>query len=252
MRIQRRNFLTLICAIGAGSFAAKVQAGGGSPCGSACATESTQYANLGVLTAQYGIQIKEYTKQLEQHLTQINMLGTMATNLLSNPLSFIDPEVSKIISDVGKIMSAGKAIGSTLAKVGENFNRTYRTKIGATLTANFKVWHETSSDTLDGMMKASALHRERFETEADKLKALYMQSQQTQGNLQALQTLSKISIDQSQKLQQLGDLVASANLAVGTALASQTARDQAKQEAGEINFNPRKLPQDSEFKNPKF
>lgn len=249
MSMHRRKFMALICAMGAGGFAAKVQAGGG-VCAEGCATEATQYANLGVLTSQYATQIKEYQKQIQQHITQVDMLKTMAINLLNNPLSVIDPEVSKIISDVGKIMSAGKAIGSTLAKVGDNFNSKYRTKVGATLTENFKIWHETSTDTLDGMIKSSALHRERFESEAEKLKALYTQSQKTEGNLQALQTLSKISIDQSQKLQQLGDLVASANLAVGTALASQTARDQAKQEAGEINFKPFQPPAKSTYKTP--
>lgn len=249
MSTHRRNFLVFLFSASSGSFAAKVHAGGG-VCAEGCATEATQYANLGVLTSQYATQIKEYQKQIQQHITQVDMLRTMAINLLNNPLSVIDPEVSKIISDVGKIMSAGKAIGSTLAKVGDNFNKKYRTKIGSTLTENFKIWHETSSDTLDNMMQASALHRERFESEADKLKALYVQSQKTEGNLQALQTLSKISIDQSQKLQQLGDLVASANLAVGTALASQTARDQAKQEAGEINFKPFQPPAKSTYKTP--
>ena len=198
-------------------------------------TEITQIANNGVITAQLALQVKEYSLQIQQHIAQVDMLKTMATNLISNPISLLGPEIGNIISGVGKIMSAGKSIGSTMAQISENFKNTFKVDFAGDYHDKFRKWHETSSDTLEGMMKASALHRERFETETDKLKALYTETQKTKGNLEALQTLSKVAIDQSQKLQQLGDLVASANLATGTYMARKTSRKQVK------NYNMEKM-----------
>ena len=217
-------------------------AGGGATGGS---TEVTQVANMLQL-------VMAYAKQVAQHITQLAQLQADITNLIKNPMSLLGPEIGNMINDVGKIMSVGKSIGSNIAQIDKNFGTMFKDTQALSLAENFTRWHQTSTDTLEGALKSAGLHMEKYSSDTAKIQALYSSSQQTGGNLEALQTLSKINIEQIQQTQRLGNLIATQNLAASTYMAEHASRAQATQKAGEINFKAVPLPDKSNYKNPTF
>lgn len=217
-------------------------AGGGATGG---ATEVTQAANKLQLVMAYSKQVQQYANQLLQYQAQI-------TNLIKNPMSLLGPEIGNMIKDIGKIMSVGKAIGSNIAQINKNFGTMFKDTNALSLADNFKRWHDTSTDTIEGALKAAGLHMEQYASETAKIQALYSDSQKTGGNLEALQTLSKINIEQIQQTQRLGNLLSTQNIAMSTYLASQSARDQAKHKAGDINFKATTPRDKSTYKSPTF
>jgi type IV secretion system protein TrbJ len=213
---MKKNMMALSLAIAwTGSVMAGTVAGFGG------ATEFTQIANNVQLGASYAKQIQQYTAQALQLQAELK-------NLTSNPLSLLGPEVGKVINGVGQIMSAGNSIGGNMARIDSNFANTFKNPQAFSMSQNFTRWHSTSTDTLQGAMKAAGLHRDNYQSDSDALTALYNQSQATEGNLQAAQTLAKINTMQVQQLQKLGDLMATQNIATATYMASQTAKDEAQ------------------------
>ena len=209
---MKKSLLALaIAASGQIAFAGTVAGFGGG-------TEITQLMNNTQLVLQYEQQVQAYLRQGFQLQNELK-------NLIQNPASLVGVEVGGLINNVGKIMSGGLAIGGNLAQIDKNFAATFKSPTADTLSKNFFKWHQTSTDTLEGALKAAGLHREHYASETDALAALYNQSQATSGNLDALQTLSQINIKQIQHLQALGDLMATQNIAASTYMATQTARD---------------------------
>ena len=239
--MKRRVFCSALCAAGIVPMIPVAYAGGAI----AGATELTQMENKLQLVMAYAKQVQQYSNQLLQY-------KTMLDNLIKNPLSLLGPEIGQMISQVGQIMSAGKAIGSNLSQIAKNFGETFKRVEALSFSEKFAKWNESSTDTLEGALKAAGLHRERYENETAKLQALYSESQNTGGNLQALQTLSKITVEQIQQTQRLGDLIATQNIAASTFMAAQMARDQERQKAGEINFKATNLRDKSTYKSPTF
>lgn len=183
-------------------------------------TEVTQIANNVQLVLQYEQQVQAYLRQGLQLQNELK-------NLIQNPASLMGADVGNLINGVGKIMSGGLAIGGNLAQIDKNFATTFKNPTAETLSKNFFKWHQTSTDTLEGALKAAGMHRDQYASETDALAALYNQSQATNGNLDALQTLSQINIKQIQHLQKLEDLMATQNIAASTYMAAQSAKDQA-------------------------
>ena len=234
----RRKFIAAL----AGSLPVAAMAGGGMTGGS---TEVTQIANKLQLAMAYA-------KQVAQHVTELAQLQTQLTNLIKNPLSLLGPEIGNMINDIGKIMSIGKSIGSNLAQIDKNFGTMFKSSTALSLSESFTNWHHTSIDTLEGALKSAGLHMDQYKDDTSRIQALYLASQQTGGNLEALQTLSKINIEQIQQTQRLGNLIATQNLAASTYMAEHASRAQATQKAGEINFKAVPLPDRSTYKNPTF
>ena len=234
----RRKFIAAL----AGSLPVAAMAGGGMTGGS---TEVTQIANKLQLAMAYA-------KQVAQHVTELAQLQTQLTNLIKNPLSLLGPEIGNMINDIGKIMSIGKSIGSNLAQIDKNFGTMFKSSTALSLSESFTNWHHTSIDTLEGALKSAGLHMDQYKDDTSRIQALYLASQQTGGNLEALQTLSKINIEQIQQTQRLGNLIATQNLAASTYMAEHASRAQATQKAGEINFKAVPLPDKSTYKNPTF
>lgn len=204
---------------------ASVQAG--SVAGTGGGTEVTQLRN----EVQLGLQ---YAKQVQQYTIQTLQLQAELKNLINNPTSILGADVGGVINGVGQIMSAGNAIGGNMARIDSNFANTFKNTQARTMSQNFTQWHNTSTDTLGAAMKAAGLHRDSYQSDTDALTALYNQSQATQGNLQAMQTLAQINAMQVQQMQKLGDLMATQNIAANTYMAEQTARDEASQKAHKL------------------
>ena len=212
---------------------ASVQAG--SVAGTGGGTEVTQLRN----EVQLGLQ---YAKQIQQYTTQTLQLQAELKNLISNPTSLLGAEIGGVINGVGQIMSAGNAIGGNMARIDSNFANTFKNTQARTMSQNFTQWHNTSTDTLGAAMKAAGLHRDSYQSDTDALTALYNQSQATQGNLQAMQTLAQINAMQVQQMQKLGDLMATQNIAVNAYMAGQTARENARVERSKKVMGSGNLP----------
>jgi P-type conjugative transfer protein TrbJ len=184
------------------------------------ATEITQIANNMQLSAQYAQQTQQYGTQLKQYQTEIQ-------NLQLNPASLMNTDATRIITGVGGVMQSGQAIGGTMSKIDGNFSNTYKSPLAGTYSENFKTWTNATIDTLGGAMRAAGLHRDAYSTDTAALTALFNKTQTSQGNSAALQTLSEITVAQTQQLQKLNDLISSQNLASSSYMASQASQQQA-------------------------
>jgi P-type conjugative transfer protein TrbJ len=171
---------------------------------------------------------RAFAQQILQYTTQGLQLQAELKNLINNPTSLLGAEVGGVINDIGRIMSSGNSIGGNMARIDANFATTFKNPQMASMSQQFTRWHATSTDTLGAAMKAAGLHRDSYQSDQDALTALYNQSQATQGNLQAMQTLAQINAMQVQQMQKLGDLMATQNIAANTFMAEQTARAEAK------------------------
>lgn len=172
-------------------------------------------------------QILQYTQQGLQYTRQGLQLQNELKNLINNPASLLGADIGGLINGVGKIMSNGNAIGGNMARISNNFDSTFKSNNQRSLSENFTRWNSTSTDTLQGAMKAAGLHRDSYQTDTDALTALYNQSQASEGAVQAVQTVAKINAAQVQQLQKLGDLMATQNIAAATYMAEQTSRNEA-------------------------
>ncbi len=194
-------------------------AGGGS-------TEWTQIAN----NVQLGLQ---YAKQIDQYTTQYKQFDTQLKNLLKNPSAASTANVDQLTSGIGGLMSAGNAIGGNMAKIDAAFAKNYKSTVAASYADKFTALNKTSTDTLEGSMKAAGLYRDNYASDSAAVAALYAQTEANEGNVQALQTLSKINIAQLQQSQKLGELMASQNIAASNEMAKLTKVNQERNEGRE-------------------
>lgn len=208
-------------------------------------TEITQMANKLELVLQYALQV-------EQFIIQGKQLQAELTNLLENPASLLGSEVGGMINKIGTIMNVGNSIGWNIAQIDKNFGKMFKNQTALSLSDNFTNWHKTSTDTLEAALKSAGLQNQRYEDETAKIQALYDKSQDSAGNLAALQMLAEINSHQMKQMQSLGQLISTQNIATSTYMAAQMARDQAKQKAGEINFKATTPRDNSSYKNPTF
>lgn len=191
----------------------------GSVAGFGGSTEITQLLNNLQL-------IQSYEQQVNSYLRQGLQLQNELTNLIKNPTSMLGQDVGRMINGIGKIMNGGQAIGYNLAQIDKNFATMFKSQQAMTFSKAFTSWHKTSTDTLEGTLKAIGATREQYQSNQDALTDLYNKSQASQGNLQALQTLSQINVRQIQQLESLQELMASQATAATTYMAAQTAKDQ--------------------------
>lgn len=185
--------------------------------GNGGATEVTQIMNNVQLILQYVQQVQAYVRQGLQ-------LDADLKNLIQNPGSTMGSDVNYLINGVGKVMGGGMSIGGTMEDIDRNFATTFKSPTADTLARSFSKWNQTSTDTLEGALKAIGKHRSQFQSDNDAIRALYNESQATEGNLQALQTLAKInskSLEQNQKLQ---DLLLNQHTAESAYMAAQVAK----------------------------
>lgn len=208
----------------------------GSVAGTGGATEVTQIQNNLQLVLQYEQQVQAYLRQGQQLQAELK-------NLIQNPASVMGSDVGNLINGVGRVMSGGRSIGGTMEDIDRNFATTFKSPTADTLARSFSRWNETSTDTLEGALKAIGRHRSQFATDSDAIRALYNESQATEGNLQALQTLSKINTKQLEQNQKLHDLLLNQHTAASTYMAAQVA----KQNKTETDFNSLTTPYNPEI-----
>lgn len=222
---------------------AKVLAGGGGA--AAGATEITQIRNNVELAAQFAQQLVAYENQLQQY-------QTMVTNLAAHPLGNILPDLQVLAVNSARVISASSNIGSSMARVDQNFSTQFQSPLAGTFADKFKAWTTNSNNTLKAAMLNAGLQRENFSSDSAALQALVTKNQQSTGNLNAIQTLGEINTAGIQENMKLRDLISQQQIAVNTALATKAAQDQQKQDAQMVRFRTEAVPDISTFKNPKF
>lgn len=208
------------------------------------ATEFTQIANNVQLVMQYEQQIEQYVRQGQQYETQLK-------NLIKNPSSIMKSDVNNMIKGIGMIMSAEQSIGGTLAQIDRKFASTFNSPTAANYSAKFSSWTNASKGTLQGAMQAAGMHRDAYASNTDALRALYDESQSNDGNLAAIQTLSKINAKQVESTMALGDLMATQNIASNAYMAAQSSKWQAETDINSaiMKITPTARPDAASYKN---
>jgi len=202
--------------IAATIFATPAMAGGVSVGGS---LEITQIANNLQL-------IQAYEQQVQQYVRQGIQVEAELKNLIANPTSVLGPDVGQMINTIGQIWNGGNAIGYNLAQIDQNFARTFKSPTAGNFAKMFTTWHQANTDTLQSALRSIGAQRDQYASSQAALTDLYNRSQATNGNLDALQTLSQINIRQIQELQSLKELMASQASAATTYMAARSAKDQ--------------------------
>ncbi len=195
----------------------------GSVMGNGGATEVTQIQNNVQLILQYEQQVQAYLRQGLQLQAELK-------NLIQNPASLMGRDVGNLINGVAKVMGGGMAIGGTMAEIDRNFATTFKSPTAETLARSFTRWNQASTDTLEGALKAIGKHRSEFQSDNDAIRALYDESQASEGNLQALQTLAKMNAKSLEQNQKLHDLLLNQHTAASTYMATQVAKSNKTEE----------------------
>lgn len=191
----------------------------GSVAGTGGSTEITQILNNLQL-------IQSYEQQVQSYVMQGRQVEAELRNLISNPTSILGDDVGKMINTIGAIYNGGQSIGYNLAQIDQNFARTFKSPTAGNLAKMFTSWHQTNTDTLQSALRAVGAQRDNYASSQAALTDLYNRSQATNGNLDALQTLSQINVRQIQELQGLKELMATQATAATTYMATQNAKDQ--------------------------
>lgn len=210
------------------------QAGGGGLTG---ATEVTQIMN--------NVQLAEsYTQQVMQYQNQLLQYETMLKNLAENPLENITPQLNTLITNHARVMAGSRDIGSTMARVDQDFAGQFQSPIAASFADKFRGWTTHSNDGLKAMALNAGAQREGFQNDEDALKALVEKNQASEGNLGAIKTLGEINALQLQESMKLRDLISQQQVAQASYLAAQNSKEQAKLDANKrvMKMNQKPMP----------
>lgn len=213
----------------------------GSVAGTGGATEATQWLNKIQLGLAYEKQIQQYLMQGLQYKTQLQNL------ILAESPGITD--VIGIVNGISQMMTVGKSIGGSLAEIDRNFANTFKNPIANELANNFVRWNQTSSDTLQGALKAAGKHRDQFASDAAMLQDLYAASQATMGTRDSIQMVAAINSEQVNQLHKLSDLISTQNIAAATYMATITAKSQGKEDLNKsiMKITPTAKPNPADF-----
>lgn len=209
----------------------------GSPGGINGATESTQILNNLLLADGYAQQIMQYQNDLMRYQTMIK-------NLAEHPLGNLSPQLGALASNHARVMAGSKDIGSTMARVDQNFAAQFQNETAASYADRFRGWTNHSNDSLKASMLNAGLQRENFANDEAALVALVTKNQASDGNLGAIKTLGEINAQQLQESMKLRDLISQQQIAQGSYLAAQNAKEQTREDANKslMYIAPRELP----------
>lgn len=227
-----RGFIAGVVFSAASALAPCAFAGGGATGG---ATEFTQLANLAELGAIYAEEAAAYVVQGQQYLTQLE-------NLKKNPFGTLGTEVTGLALKVGQLMDAGKSIGGDLTKISTNIGKKYNNPAALSYSQNFKKWGDETQDTLTALMTSNGMRRDQYKDDASALVALHSRAQTTKGALAATQMVAELAVENIKQLQALGDMTATANIALADFRKQQLAKETEKQRITDSLGSPLSTP----------
>ncbi|OFJ47557.1 hypothetical protein BA896_023400 [Janthinobacterium lividum] len=118
------------------------------------ASEVTQLVNMAQLINSYAQQVDAYVRQGQQYATQLQICKEIPY-LLWVPMS-------RIWLGDRAIMSAGQAMGGSLAQIDKKFASTFNSPTAASFSTKFLSWTDASKGTLQGAMQAAGMHRDAY------------------------------------------------------------------------------------------
>lgn len=200
-------------------------------------SETTQILNNIQLANSYAQMLTQYQNELMQY-------DTMIKNLAAHPSGDMGMTFNTLISNQARVIAGSKDIGSTMARVDQDFAGQFQSPIAASFAEKFRGWTTHSNDGLKAMALNAGAQREGFQSDEDALKALVEKNRASDGNLGALKTLGEINAQQLQESMKLRDLISQQQVAQGTYLAAQNSKEQAKEDANKkiMYIAPRSMP----------
>ena len=180
-------------------------------------SETTQILNNLQLVESHAQQVVQYQNDLLRY-------NTMIKNLAEHPLGNISPSLNTLVSNHARVMAASRDIGSTMARVDQDFAGQFQNPTAASYAERFRGWTTNSNDALKASMLNAGLQRENFANDETALKALVEKNQASDGNLGALKTLGEINAAQLQESMKLRDLISQQQIAQGSYLVAQNSK----------------------------
>ncbi len=185
--------------------------------------------------ARYAQQADAYAKQLLQLQNQILQYEAMVKNLQDNPLGAVLPNLTLLATNTARIKANGENIANNMSSVSDNIARNFKNNQGE-FGVRFKLWANTSAESLRGAMMNAGLQREQFADDNEALQALVTKNAASQGALAATKTLGEINSAQLMESIKLRELISAQQLATNNALLAANAEAVAGQEVNDKHF----------------
>jgi P-type conjugative transfer protein TrbJ len=192
------------------------------------ATEITQLANFGQLSASYGQQIQAFitqTAQLQAAVQQLQRLSSM--NWTS---------VSGVLSNLQSVVQNANALSYAMANMDSQFTARfplYGTQPTGSFASRYATWSKTTNGTIQASLDMAHLQNANLSTEAGLIQTLQQQAQTTQGTVDTLSVGNQIAGEELNQLMELRQLMMADMSSKAAFQASQQAQeDEAQRQSG--------------------
>ncbi|MDD4977302.1 MAG: hypothetical protein PHI29_01575 [Gallionella sp.] len=211
------------------------------------ASEWTQVLNFIKLTDQYFQQVLQYQNQVLQYEAQIR-------NLQNNPVNVSMGSLQQLADNQKKIESGGHEIAKNMANVDKNFSKAFTNPDAAGFGLKFDVMANKTLDSLHAAALNGAGMKEKDDKQnlTGKVDALGRKAQAADGEQAQLQALASINHELLVQITDLKELLRLQQAAQTDYMATQTKKDQAKNDAQEIHFKAVPVTPESAYKSRKF
>lgn len=207
------------------------------------ATEWTQLANnaqLVDLLKSSGLQVDNQLTQIGQLTEQIQNQLKMYENMLQNTAQLPDHiwgQVERDLDQLRDVVNQGQGIAFSMGNADDVLRQ--RFKSYADLRENlpnkenfssaYQSWSDTNRDTIASTLSAASLTADQFDTEESTMDKLRGMSENSDGQMKALQVGHQIAAQQVEQMQKLRGLVSQQMTMTGTWLQTeQTDKDLAQ------------------------
>lgn len=166
------------------------------------ASELTQILNNVQLVLQYSQQVEQYYTQLNQYERQIKdgtIIGTQ----------FFGP-IRSDLTGLQSVVQRGNSLSYAMGNLDSQFTSKFAALGYAPTTSyasRYAQWSKTSMDTTQSALDAAGLQGQQLSSEQDLVEQLQDMSQNSDGQLKAIQVGSQIAAMQVQELMKLRQLM---------------------------------------------
>ncbi len=178
---------------------------------------------------------------------------TLIRSLQDNPIGAVIPNLTQLVTNQAQIQAMGNDIGNNMSKVDQNFAQAFTNPQSAEFGVKFKLWtnqalkaQRISLDTSAGYQQDSTKNEQNI------LRQLTNKIQAANTPKAQLDAVADINAEQLKSIKDLNNLMAQQQAAQGAYMAAQVSKDQAKQEAGQVNIKATHLFDQKSYKSPTF
>lgn len=174
------------------------------------ATEPTQILNNVQLVMGYTEQAQQTATQLQQYATMLRNLQKMTPSSLLDAAAsqlWMDQNMVQAFRDIRTVYNQGQQAAYTLSSINQQFKNSHPGFGNAINFANaYKNWSDSTLSAAKNAIKLVTTHADGFASEEGMINELAYKAQTADGQMQAVQAGSAISLQlvgQMQKLRQL-------------------------------------------------